>query len=216
MATGLSSPLGISGIILVVIGIIMAIVGVILIVSNQNADKPWYVWFLLIGGIVVGILGGILLAIALSQKEVVVGCGQYVAQPVNTQVPIMVPQEPQQPQSVVYRQPVYQQPKQVLRGNRSPPPPVTASRDYEIDDDTFDPDPTITLRKQSPAPKRIVARGPYGPNGEMVDVTGTYKPKSRVIQEETDYPEHEVEIVGTANKQVNRQVQYMQPQYMGQ
>lgn len=68
MASGLSSPLGIAGIILIIIGIIMTVVGIILLIANQNKQKYWYIWLLLIGGVVLGIIGGILLAIALSQQ----------------------------------------------------------------------------------------------------------------------------------------------------
>lgn len=71
MATGLSSPLGVAAIILIIIGIIMAIIGVILLLVNQNKPKGWYIWLFLIGGIVFGIAGGIMLAIALSQKPTV-------------------------------------------------------------------------------------------------------------------------------------------------
>jgi len=65
---GLSSPLGIAAIILIIVGVIMAIIGIILLLVNQNKPKPWYIWLLLIGGVVFGIAGGIMLAIALSQK----------------------------------------------------------------------------------------------------------------------------------------------------
>lgn len=68
MASGLSSPLGIGGVILIIIGIIMAVIGVILLIANQNKPKAWYIWLLLIGGIVLGIIGGIMLAVALSQR----------------------------------------------------------------------------------------------------------------------------------------------------
>lgn len=68
MAAGFSSPVGIAGIILIVVGIIMAIIGVILLIINQNKPKAWYIWLLLIGGVVLGIAGGVMLAIALSMK----------------------------------------------------------------------------------------------------------------------------------------------------
>lgn len=71
MATGLSSPLGVAGIILIIIGIIMAVIGVILLIVNQNQPKGWYIWLFLIGGVVLGIAGGVMLAIALSQKPAV-------------------------------------------------------------------------------------------------------------------------------------------------
>lgn len=69
MASGLSTPLGITGIILVIVGIIMAVVGIVLLIVNQNLAKPWYIWFLLVGGVFIGIIGGILLAIALSERS---------------------------------------------------------------------------------------------------------------------------------------------------
>jgi len=68
MASGLSSPLGIAAILFIIIGIIMAVIGVILLIVNQNQSKGWFIWFLLIGGIVLGIAGGIMLAVALSVK----------------------------------------------------------------------------------------------------------------------------------------------------
>lgn len=68
MAYGLSSPLGMAGLILIIVGVIMAIVGIILLLANQKKAKPWYIWFLLIVGLVMGIAGGIMLAIALSQR----------------------------------------------------------------------------------------------------------------------------------------------------
>lgn len=76
MASGLSTPLGIASIILVVVGIIMAIVGVILLIIYQNTEKPWYIWFLLITGVVLGIAGGIMMAIALSSYTKYEGCKQ--------------------------------------------------------------------------------------------------------------------------------------------
>ena len=71
MATGLSTPLGVAAIILIIIGIIMAIIGVILLLVNQNKTKAWYIWLLLIGGVVLGIAGGIMLAIALAHKPAI-------------------------------------------------------------------------------------------------------------------------------------------------
>ena len=69
MASKLSTPLGITSIILIIIGIIMTIVGIVLLIINQNNPKPWYTWFLLIIGVILGIAGGIMLAITLHPKE---------------------------------------------------------------------------------------------------------------------------------------------------
>lgn len=69
MPGGLASPLGIASVILIVIGIVMAVIGIILLLAYQNKEKPWYIWFLLVAGVVVGIAGGVMLAIALARYE---------------------------------------------------------------------------------------------------------------------------------------------------
>ncbi len=70
MASGLTSPLGIAGIIFIIIGIIMAIIGIILLIINQNNTKEWYIWVLLVGGIIIGIIGAIMLAVAMAYAPV--------------------------------------------------------------------------------------------------------------------------------------------------
>ncbi len=42
----------------------MVIIGIVLYEQNvsKNVSQPWYVWFLLIGGIILAIIGGILFA----------------------------------------------------------------------------------------------------------------------------------------------------------
>lgn len=79
MASGISSTLGIAGVLLIIIGIIMAVIGVVFLISNQNREKPWYIWLLLIGGVVLGIIGGIMLAIALSERKVSTCCPTPIA-----------------------------------------------------------------------------------------------------------------------------------------
>lgn len=64
----LSSPLGISGIVLIAVGIIMVIIGIILLVINQNNNKSWYMWLIFISGAIFTIIGSILLAIAFSRN----------------------------------------------------------------------------------------------------------------------------------------------------
>lgn len=76
MGSGLSSPLGVAGIIFIVVGIIMAIVGIIILIVNANNEKGWYIWLLLVGGIVLGIAGGIMLAIALMNTPSTPYCDQ--------------------------------------------------------------------------------------------------------------------------------------------
>lgn len=47
----------------------MTIIGIIFIIAKQNQTKEWWVWTLLIGGLVMAIFGGILLAVAMATYE---------------------------------------------------------------------------------------------------------------------------------------------------
>jgi hypothetical protein len=67
--SSLTSPLGITGIILLIIGLLMLIIGVVFLIIESSTSKGWYVWTLLIGGIIFLLIGGILLAVALSRPE---------------------------------------------------------------------------------------------------------------------------------------------------
>lgn len=69
MASGITSPLGIFALVLLIIGVIMAIIGIIFIIARQNQTKEWWIWTLLIGGLVLAIFGGILLAVAMATYE---------------------------------------------------------------------------------------------------------------------------------------------------
>lgn len=62
----LGTPLGISGLIMIIIGIIMIIISIILLVIYHNVAKPWYIWVVMALGVILSIIGGILLAVALS------------------------------------------------------------------------------------------------------------------------------------------------------
>lgn len=60
------------GIIVLVIGIIMIIIGISLHsynVQNNNGNQPWYVWFLIIGGIVIAIIGGFAMAFSSTRSK---------------------------------------------------------------------------------------------------------------------------------------------------
>lgn len=119
---GLSSALGITGILFVVIGIIMAIVGIILLIVNQEQMKPWYIWFLLVGGVIIGILGGIMLAIALADTRVYptrVYPTQVEMQPMGNYAYAPVP-----PQPMMQTQPA----PLYLRAKEQPQVAVTESR----------------------------------------------------------------------------------------
>jgi H+/Cl- antiporter ClcA len=67
--SGAYSPLGVSGIIMIVIGLIVALVGIIILVINQNKPKEWYMWLLAIVGLIAAIIGAILLAYALNRNS---------------------------------------------------------------------------------------------------------------------------------------------------
>jgi hypothetical protein len=98
-----TTPLGIAGIVFIVIGIIMAIVGIVLLVLDKDVEKPWYIWVLLAGGIVMGIIGGIMLAVAYSREEPKLMTSMYCGVPTTT---------PAQPSCAIPMQPVttYQPP----------------------------------------------------------------------------------------------------------
>lgn len=205
MATGLSSPLGVAGIILIIVGIIMAVIGIILLIANQNREKPWYIWFLLIMGVVLGIIGGILLAIALSQtpavvtttttpilqpaQQVLVSSPPIVTTPVVT-APIVRTTPPAQ---YVVQSPT----KQVVVQRTVPvlPTRTLGSGTTYIDDDTFDPDPETIVTESPGQRRRMVATGPYGPGGSTMTVTGTYKPQTKVNYTTRDIGEHPVTVV---------------------
>ena len=68
MANNLSSPISILGLIMAGIGVMVAIVGIILLLVYKGKEKPWYIWFLICLGTVIGIVGGVMLAIGLSKK----------------------------------------------------------------------------------------------------------------------------------------------------
>jgi len=61
----LATPLSIAGVSLIIIGVILAIIGLILMFTESSTTKSWYVWVLLIGGILLGVAGAIMLAAAI-------------------------------------------------------------------------------------------------------------------------------------------------------
>lgn len=67
--TGIASPLGIAGVVMIALGIILTLIGLIFLVVNQNGVKAWYMWFLVIVGILVGIVGSVCLAFALLPEQ---------------------------------------------------------------------------------------------------------------------------------------------------
>lgn len=62
----MSWALIIGGAILFAIGLIMIIIGIVLyeqnVSKNPPVSQPWYVWLLLIGGVILALIGGALFA----------------------------------------------------------------------------------------------------------------------------------------------------------
>lgn len=63
---GAGSPLGIFGIALIIIGIIMCIIFVAVLIYYENLDQPLWVWLVGLFGLGFAIIGGVMLAWALS------------------------------------------------------------------------------------------------------------------------------------------------------
>lgn len=190
------SGLAIAGIILIIIGIIMAIIGIILLIVENTTTISWYVWFLIIGGILMGIIGGILLAVALSEPTVPVykpvcplpqpTCPMIQPQPTcpvaRPTCPFVTPVAPVAP--VVT--PVVKPQVPLV------PSPVYSQRVEKLGDETFDPDPVTSVIDTPPTTLRRTVNGPYGPNGENIDVTGVHKIPGQRTYVTRDIPEHPV------------------------
>jgi hypothetical protein len=111
-----STPLGIAAIIFIIVGVIMALAGIVLLVVDKDVEKPWYIWTLLVGGAVLAIIGGIMLAIAYSRQEPKLVQSSYIQYdacgnpiPQNPMNPVLNIQESSpalmmQPQQYVYQQ----------------------------------------------------------------------------------------------------------------
>lgn len=175
MASGLSSPLGVFGIILIIIGIVMVVVGIIFLISLANETKPWWTWFLLIGGIVFGIIGGILLAIALSQAAVVVATAPVVVTPQPTMCAAPQPQVIYaNPPPVVTPQPTMCGAQQMVYTNPQPqvvytnPQPQVVYTNPQPQMVYANPQPVYRQNPQYVAPRQVAA-----PIGVPVDHVGT-------------------------------------------
>jgi len=178
------SGLAIAGIILIIIGIIMAIIGIILLIVENTPTISWYVWFLIIGGILMGIIGGILLAVALSEPTV------PVYKPV---CPLPQPTCPMTQPTCPLVRPAVQQTCPLVRPQVPlVPSPVYSQRVERLGDETFDPDPVTSVIDSPPTTLRRTVNGPYGPNGENIDVTGVHKIPGQRTYVTRDIPEHPV------------------------
>lgn len=177
------SGLAIAGIVLIIIGIIMALIGIIVLVLNGTATNvQWWVWALIVGGILIGIIGGIMLAVALSEPELP-PC--YKPNPCQVPVPVV------QPTCPYAAAPVAITPAPIIT-RPAPIAPVVSQRIEHVGQETFDPDPVTTVEETPPVAVRRQVRGPYGPNGEDAVVSGVYKSPGQRVYRTTDIPEHPV------------------------
>jgi hypothetical protein len=216
MSYGLSSTLGIVGLFFIIIGIIMAIVGIILLITNQNQVQPWYVWFLLVGGVILGIIGGIMLAVAYAGTPEVKQCPRpcpnpcepeyeyiemYEQQPPKRTVQ-KVPKAPKPvPAPVVYQQPIqYQQP--VIQYQPAPvmapqpqrlPPREVTTYVSQAGPAHFNPDPYVVEKVQPGRQVRTVRAGPHGPGYENLQLPGTLTEASTVETTVIDVGDYEVQ-----------------------
>ena len=182
------SGLAIAGIILIIIGIIMAIIGIILLIVENTPSVSWYVWFLVIGGILLGIIGGVILAIALSEGPKVVLPGCPIPQPTCPQIrPIpAVPTCPYQNYSPPVVSPLVRPQVPLV------PSAVYNQRVEQLGEETFDPDPVTSVIDKPPTAIRRTVNGPYGPAGENMDITGVHKIPGQRTYITRDIPEHPV------------------------
>lgn len=183
------SGLAIAGIIIIIIGIIMAIIGIILLIVENTSTISWYVWFLVIGGILMGIIGGVLLAIALSEPTVIVP----VARPL---CPLPL-QEPLIQQTCPRIRPIIQPVPQPTCPFVQPQVPLVPSAVYNqrierLGEETFDPDPVTSVIDTPGTAVRRTVNGPYGPSGENMDITGVHKIPGQRTFVTRDIPEHPV------------------------
>lgn len=197
------SGLAIAGIIIIIIGIIMAIIGIILLIVENATSISWYVWILVIGGILMGIIGGILLAVSLSEPSSYKPIGP-VTQPM---CPLPQPTCPlTQPTCPIIQVPVVQpQPTCPLQNYSAPviapivrpqvplvPSPIYSQRVEQLGNETFDPDPVTSVIDKPPSTLRRTVKGPYGPSGEDIEVTGIHKIPGKRTFITRDIPEHPV------------------------
>jgi len=182
------SGLAIAGIIIIIIGIIMAIIGIILLIVENTPTISWYVWFLVIGGILMGIIGGVILAIALSESTVPIVPVYKPLCPIPQ--PIIQPTCPSiRPviQPVIQPRCPFVQPQVPLV-----PTSVYSQRVEKLGEETFDPDPVTSVVDTPPTTIRRTVNGPYGPSGENMDVTGVHKIPGQRTYVTRDIPEHPV------------------------
>lgn len=170
----------------------MVIIGIILLIVENTTTISWWVWVLIIVGILMGIIGGIILAVALSEPTVP-SCYKPVVQPTcpAPQPYIQPVVQPTCPFQQPYLAPI---PIVPIVKPQVPivPSPVYSQRTELVGPETFDPDPVTTFTETPPTAVRRNVQGPYGPNNENIEVSGVHKLPGQRTYVTRDIPEHPV------------------------
>ena len=113
--------------IIILIGVIMIVIGIILLEMANSKGQPQkaYLWFLIYGGLVIGIIGGVWLAFTLRPKQKIEVINTKQGHSVQVQQPNCPPQQVNYPPP----QPVnYPPPQQITY-----PPPQTVYQGAPVD-----------------------------------------------------------------------------------
>jgi hypothetical protein len=197
MASGIGSPLGIFAVILLIIGIIMAIIGIISLIARAHQPQSWWMWTMLIAGIVLAIFGGILIAVAMSTHETAVVVAGPVAPVVMAadQCGVGVANPP------VIKVGPYNAPNSYANAPYAPAANanvgyVASAGSPEViptSKGKFTPDPQSYTRVVQPPPERRIMIGPYGPGNSTIEAEGLYTPPAYKVIERYQGP---TQIVG--------------------
>ena len=113
--------------------------------------------------------------------------------------------------------------RSVQRGIPLIPNASYTTRSEQIGVERFDPDPVTMVTKIPERSERKIVRGPYGANGEKVEIPGVHKLPGQIIYSISDIPEHEVRSVhngynkstmtNDTSSMVNNRVLYPAPIY---
>jgi len=93
------------------------------------------------------------------------------------------------------------------------PIPSYTQRTEQIGTERFDPDPVTTVTTIPGRSVRQTVRGPYGPRGEDVVVSGVRKLPGQVVYSTADIPEHEVRSVHNGYNMTQNRSVYPAPSY---
>ena len=100
-----------------------------------------------------------------------------------------------------------------MSGRMASPAPSYSTRTEKIGTERFDPDPVTTVTNIPGRSVRTTVKGPYGPRGEDVVVSGVHKLPGQVVYSTADIPEHEVRSVSNGVRSVQNRTAYPAPSY---